>query len=125
MKSGSLINNYVLLLGIFMLAEGIWGLFSDVVFGFMTTNKTHAVIHIALGITGIILSVAHKAYLYCILTGALLVVVGLLYMIPSTKNLSVQLLNLNGFVAVFNVVAGLIALLVAYVGKRYEYINQR
>ena len=124
MKSGSLINNYVLLLGIFMLAEGIWGLFSDVVFGFMTTNTTHAVIHIALGITGIILSVLHKAYLYCILTGALLVVVGLLYMIPATKSLTVQLLNLNGFVAVFNVVAGLIALLVAYVGKRYDYINQ-
>lgn len=123
MKSGKLINNYSLLLGIFLLAEGIWGLFSDVVFGLMTTNVTHAIIHILLGITGVVLSVTHKAFPFCIFAGAILLIAGILYMIPATKSLTVNLLNMNGQVAVFNTVAGLCAFLVAYTGKRYEYVS--
>jgi hypothetical protein len=36
-----------------LLFEGIWGEFSDVVFGVLTTNRIHATIHILLGIVGI------------------------------------------------------------------------
>jgi uncharacterized membrane protein len=123
MKSGSLINNYSLLLGIFLLAEGIWGLFSSTVFTFMTTNLNHAVIHIALGVLGIVLSVTHKAYGYLIFTGSVLAVAGAIYMIPATRYIVVQWFNMNEVVAVFNVVAGLIALMVAYVGNRYMYVS--
>lgn len=123
MKSGSLINNYSLLLGIFLLAEGIWGLFSNTVFTFMTTNLNHAVIHIVLGVAGIVLSITHKAHGYLIVTGLILAIAGALYMIPATTALMVQWLNINEVVAVFNVVAGLIALMVAYVGNRYVYVS--
>lgn len=123
MKSGSLINNYALLLGIFLLSEGIWGLFSTTVFRFMTTNLNHAIIHIVLGAVGIVLSITHKAYGYLIATGLVLAAAGALYMIPATTHLMVRWLNMNEVVAVFNVVAGGIALMVAYVGNRYIYVN--
>jgi len=123
MKSGSLINHYTLLLSIFLLSEGIWGLFSYTVFAFMTTNLTHAVIHIALGITGIFLAINHKTYGYCLIVGSLLAVVGAMYMIPATRAIIVKLLNVNEAVAVFNVVAGGFALLVAYAGERYVQVK--
>jgi len=123
MKTGSLINNYIVLLGISLLAQGIWGLFSETIFAVMTTNLTHAIIHIVLGIAGIVLASRHNAYVYSIFTGALLLAVGGLYMIPSTSWIVVKLFNVNSFVAVFNVIAGGFSLLVAYAGGRYRYIN--
>ena len=45
---------FAILIGLFLLIEGIWGLKSDVVFSVLTTNKTHAIIHIVLGLIGIV-----------------------------------------------------------------------
>lgn len=113
MKSGSLINKYVLLLGIFLLAQGVWGLFSETVFGLFTTNLTHAIIHISLGITGILLAIRHRAYRFSIFVGIVLVAVGALYLIPATTAIVYHLLNLNNMGAVFNVIVGAFALLAA------------
>ncbi len=44
---------FALLVGAFLLIEGVWGLTSPVVFGVLTTNTLHAIIHIVLGIVGI------------------------------------------------------------------------
>ena len=44
---------FAVIIGVFLLIEGIWGEFSDVVFGVLTTNRIHATIHILLGIVGI------------------------------------------------------------------------
>jgi hypothetical protein len=44
---------YAIIIGIFLLIEGVWGEFSDVVFSALTTNRTHATIHLPLGLAGI------------------------------------------------------------------------
>lgn len=113
MKSGSLINQYILLLSIFLLAQGIWGLFSETVFALLTTNLNHAIIHISLGITGIILSIRHRAYQFSIFLGIVLLVAGVLYLVPATTSIMASLLNLNNMGAVVNVLAGSFALLAA------------
>ena len=38
-----MIGTYAIIIGLFLLVEGIWGLFSPVVFGVLTTNMTHAI----------------------------------------------------------------------------------
>jgi uncharacterized membrane protein len=113
MKSGSLINQYILLLSIFLLAQGIWGLFSETVFALLTTNLNHAIIHISLGITGIILSIRRRAYQFSIFVGIVLLIAGILYLVPATTSLMAGLLNLNNMGAVVNVLAGSFALLAA------------
>jgi uncharacterized membrane protein len=113
MISGSLINRYVLLLSLFLLAQGVWGLFSELTFGLLTTNLTHAIIHISLGITGVLLAIRHRAYEFSIFLGIVLFVVGVLYMIPATTAIVYQLLHLNNMGAVFNVIMGGFALLAA------------
>nr|MBA3670702.1 hypothetical protein [Gemmatimonadaceae bacterium] len=47
------LKRFALIVGIFLLVEGVWGMFSRVVFGVLTTNTLHAVIHIVLGLAGI------------------------------------------------------------------------
>lgn len=113
MKSGSLINQYILLLSIFLLAQGVWGLFSETVFALLTTNLNLAIIHISLGITGIILSIRHRAYQFSIFLGIVLLVAGILYLVPATTSIMAGLLNLNNMGAVVNVLDGSFALLAA------------
>lgn len=101
------------ILGIFLLIEGIWGLFSPVVFGVFTTNMLHAVIHIVLGITGIVLSRRAGARGYLIGVGGLLATVGVLYFVPGVTGLIISLLNVNFAVACFNIVVGLASIVMA------------
>ncbi len=96
---------FALLIGAFLLIEGFWGLTSDVVFGVLTTNRTHAIIHIVLG--G-----------FCIFLGALLLAVGALRFVPGAADLIVQLLNVNPAVAVLNIAVGAVALLLAFAGPK-------
>jgi uncharacterized membrane protein len=105
-------------LGIFLLIEGIWGLFSPVVFGVLTTNVVHAVIHILLGITGIFLARRAGARGYLMGVGALLLVVGVLFFVPGISALVTGLLNVNFAVACFNIVVGLVSIAVAFGSQR-------
>ena len=101
------------ILGIFLLIEGVWGLFSPVVFGVFTTNMLHAVIHIVLGITGIVLSRRPGAREYLLGVGGLLALVGVLYFVPGVTGLIISLLNVNFAVACFNIVVGLASIVMA------------
>ncbi len=111
-------RRFTTLLGAFLLIEGIWGLFSPVVFGLLTTNTLHAVIHIALGITGILAGRRGFARPYLLGVGALLLVVGILRFVPGASELVVSLLNVNVAVAYFNIAVGVISLLVALSAPR-------
>ena len=110
------------ILGIFLLIEGIWGLFSPVVFGVLTTNRLHAVIHIVLGITGIVLSRRAGARGYLLGVGGLLAVVGVLFFVPGVSGLVVGLLNVSFAVACFNIVVGLVCIAVALSARRDEVV---
>jgi hypothetical protein len=106
------------ILGIFLLIEGIWGLFSPVVFGVLSTNRFHAVIHIILGILGIMLARRPGARTYLLTVGGLLAVVGILFFLPGISGVVVSLLNVNFAVACFNLVVGLLCIAVALSGRR-------
>lgn len=101
-------------IGCFLLVEGMWGLFSEVVFGFLTTNLLHATIHIILGLVGISLGKKDKARGYCIFLGALLIAVGFLRFIPGINTILIDLLNVNIAVALVNIIIGFMALGVVY-----------
>jgi len=103
-----------LIISAFLLIEGVWGLFSPVVFGVLTTNHAHAIIHIVLGLGGLI--AWWKRYLKSFFgfLGSLLIVGSLLWFLPATRDLPRDLLNVNLMVAVVNLILGLIALVIAF-----------
>ncbi len=104
------IDILTMIVSIFLFLEGVWGLFSPVVFGIFSTNMLHAVIHLALGATGIFLSARARSREFAVFLGALLLLVGILYYIPDIGDLVVKLLNLNSSVAVFNIIVGVVLL---------------
>ncbi|MBA3385267.1 MAG: DUF4383 domain-containing protein [Chthoniobacterales bacterium] len=106
---------FAIIIGLFLMVEGLWGLTSDVVFGGLTTNRTHAIIHIVLGVIGILAGWKNRARGFCIFLGILLLAVGVLRFVPGVSDLIVQLLNVNNAVAWLNIVVGAVALLVAFV----------
>ncbi len=111
-------STFAIIVGLFLLIEGIMGLSSPVVFEILSTNRTHAVIHILLGLTGIGLGAKGMARGYCIFLGILLLVVGIFYFVPGVCEIIVEILNVNQAVALVNIVIGIVALLVAYMPRK-------
>ncbi len=107
------VDIFAMLIGAFLLIEGICGLKSEVVFGVLTTNHTHAIIHILLGLTGLVTGMMRRARGFCIFLGILLVAVGVLWFVPGVRETIVSILNVNQAVAILNIVVGAIALLVS------------
>ena len=106
-------SRFATIIGAFLLIEGVWGLFSPVVFGVLTTNMLHASIHIVLGIIGIYTGMKGGARGFSLYLGILLVAVGVMRFLPVLGDITVSLLNVNQAVAIFNIVVGLIAIGVA------------
>ncbi len=109
---------FVIIIGVFLLIEGIWGEFSDVVFGVLTTNRVHATIHILLGIVGIYTGLKGGSRSFLTFLGILLAAVGVLWFVPGIHDLIVSILNANRAVAVFNIIVGIVSLIVAFVPAR-------
>ena len=109
---------FAIIIGVFLLIEGIWGEFSDVVFGVLTTNRVHATIHILLGIVGIYTGLKGGAKGFLIFLGILLAAVGALWFVPGLGELIVSILNVNRAVAVFNIIVGIASLVIAFVSPR-------
>ncbi len=109
---------FAILIGAFLLIEGLWGLTSDVVFGVLTTNRTHAIIHIGLGLVGLFVGWQQRARGFCIFLGILLLAVGLLRFLPGASDLIVQILNVNVAVAWLNIAVGAVALLLAFAAPK-------
>ncbi len=111
---------FAIVIGAFLLLEGIWGLTSPVVFGVLTTNLTHAIIHIVLGLIGIAAGLRQQARGFCIFLGTLLLAVGLLRFVPGASDLIVSILNVNVAVAWLNIIVGGLALLLSLGGRKSE-----
>ncbi|MEJ7746599.1 MAG: DUF4383 domain-containing protein [Luteimonas sp.] len=109
----SISSGYAMTVGVFLLIEGVWGLFSPVVFGVLTTNLTHAVIHMVLGIVGIWAGLKGRARGFLLCLGALLLAVGILWFVPGIRELIISILNVNQAVAIVNIVVGILALVIA------------
>lgn len=109
---------FAIIIGVFLLIEGIWGETSDVVFGVLTTNRIHATIHILLGIVGIYTGLKGGSRGFLIFLGILLALVGVLRFVPGINDLIVSILNVNYAVAYFNIAVGIILLIVAFMSNR-------
>lgn len=111
-------NGFAILVGLFLIVEGVWGLSSPIVFGVLSTNMTHAIIHIVLGLIGIVTGWMGRARGFCIFLGVLLLAVGILRFVPGADDLLVRLLNVNIAVAWLNIVVGAVALLLSFTGQQ-------
>ena len=109
---------FTILLGLFLLIEGFWGLSSQVVFGSLPTNTTHAVIHIILGIAGIWMGSTGRPRGFLFFSGFLLLVVGALHFVPDAGELLADLLNVNRAVAWVNIATGALSIIIAMASKR-------
>lgn len=114
-RSDGACGAFALVVGAFLLVEGIWGLSSPVVFGVLTTNLLHAVIHIVLGVIGLWTGLRTGARRFCLFLGVLLVVVGALWFVPGVGSIITSLLNVNAAVAYLNLGVGALALVLALV----------
>jgi hypothetical protein len=108
---------YTLTVSIFLLIEGVWGLFTPVIFGFLTSNLLHAVIHIVLGVCGILAARTAHARGFLIFLGVLLLAVGVLWFVPPFTDLLARTLNLDEAVAILNILVGALSLAMAAKGS--------
>ena len=122
-RSNPVNNVFSIILGAFLMLEGVWGLFSEVVFGMFTTNTVHAVIHILLGIAGIVLGIKQNAGGFCTLLGVFLLCVSAIWFTLGPDSFLIRLLNVNQPVAVLNAVVGLLSLAVVYYRRPNELKN--
>lgn len=117
-REGGISSTFATLVGAFLLVEGIWGMFSPVVFGVLTTNVLHASIHIVLGLIGIWTGMKGGSRGFLTFLGVLLLAVGVLRFVPVAGELLASLLNVNTAVALFNIVVGIVSLVVARTSSR-------
>jgi hypothetical protein len=110
----ALSSSLTLLISAFLLLEGIWGLFSPVVYWVLTTNRAHAVIHIALGASGLVARRSGAIKGYFGFLGSLLVVVAVIWFVPAWREVPRSLFNINWQVAALNFIIGLVALAIAF-----------
>lgn len=113
---------FALIAGTFYLIDGIWGLFSPITFGALSTNLLHTIIHIAMGLTGLYAARATGARLWCTVVGSIVLPVGILYFVPAVNGLLVSLFNLNKTVSILNIVLGVVALGVAQLSPKTNTI---
>ncbi len=107
------VNVFAIALGLFLVIEGLWGMFSPMVFWVFSTNILHAIIHLVLGVTAIYLGARNQARKFMLFTGVLLLTVGILYFIPGADELVIRFFNVNDAVAYLNIIAGIAAILLA------------
>ena len=117
-KSQGAAAPFAMIAGIFYLTDGIWGLFSPITFGVLSTNLLHTIIHIAMGVLGMYAARTHFARMWCMGVGLVVLPVGVLYFVPGISQLLVSLFNVNQAVSILNVVAGITALLIGRLPSR-------
>ena len=107
-------RRFATILGAFLVIEGVWGMFSPVVFGILPTNTLRASIHLVLGLLGLWASRSDRARTYLVWAGSVLLLVGVLRFIPVASVYVASLLNVDTNVAIVNIVLGLAARWIAF-----------
>ena len=101
---------FAFVVGVFLVIEGLWGLFSPVVFGALTTSILHSVMHFVLGLAGIATGMQSRPSGFLIFLGVLLLTVGVMRFMPDTSAFVVRTLAVNQPVAMVHIVVGGVAL---------------
>lgn len=110
-------------LSLFLLLEGSWGLASPVVLGIFTTNRAHAIIHLVLGVIGLLAWRKGFTKSYLGFVGSLLIVVAFLWFLPPTRSVPAGLLRVNLAVAIFNLLVGAGAIFVAATARTVRRVS--
>ena len=106
-----------LLVGALLVVEGVWGLFSQEVFGILTINHTRAVIHLLLGL-GAWWASSRGAVSYLTFLGLVVSAVAVLWAMPATRGLIFEILAVNRPGAILDGVVGPVCLLTALLTPR-------
>ena len=105
---------FTLLVSLWMLLEGGLGLFKPALLGILTTNPGQAAAYVVLGIAGLLVRArANILYRYLCFLGSLLIMVAFFWVLPPTRYLPSDLLNVNWAGALLNFVIGAASLTVA------------
>lgn len=86
---------FAALVGAVLVVEGVWGLFSNEVFGIMTINRTRALIHLGLGLGAIVAAWRGRPLGYLTTLGGLLLAVAIVWSLPATQPFMTDLLAIN------------------------------
>ena len=100
-----------LLLALFLLVEGAWGLVRPPAFGFLETNMLRAGIHLVLGIVGLMILRTGQVRGYLKVVGTLVLLVGAGWFVPVIGDIIRSLLAVDKNGALIDIALGLIALL--------------
>lgn len=112
-----LTRRFTYAMGSFLFVSGVWGFVSPLVLGFLTSNPRRAIIETLLGLIGLKLALTRVTYEYLMLTGALLVAIGVAAFLPGTREFAVALLAASPAVGSVYLVLGGAAILLASTGK--------
>lgn len=113
MRKAGLLRIVTLIIGIIFLILGISGLLSNEVFGWFTTNSFQACIQILIAVAAFV-SFAGKNYRpFLKFLGIILMLVGLIWFLGIGGDWLVRIFNINRPLAIFNLVIGLIVLVLA------------
>jgi len=105
---------FALLVSAWMLIEGGMGLIKSAALGILTTNPGQAGGYVVLGIAGLLARPrANILYRYLCFLGSLLIMVAFFWVLPPTRNIPRDLLNINWAGALLNFVIGAASLTVA------------
>jgi hypothetical protein len=104
-------SGFLIFVGALLVIEGLWGMFSDQVFGLLTINRTRAAIHLALGIGAIVAARRGRPLGYLTTLGGILLAVAVLSSIPATQAFMTKTLAVNQAGAVVDAVLGVACLL--------------
>lgn len=114
-------KTYSVVMGIFLLTQGIWSFINPMIFGVFTGNIIAAIVNIILGITGIWFGNFRSSRMYNLLLGILLLGISSLWYIDGSEGIIKQLLNVNEPVIYLNTIAGSVALLLGIITPRRKH----
>lgn len=106
-----------LLLSLFLLIEGGWGLIHPPAYGFLQTNLLRAAIHLVFGILGLIILRSGQVKGYLKLVGTIVLLVGLGYFLPVIGDIVRSLLAVDKNGALIDIALGVVSLLAARAEK--------
>jgi len=107
-----------MVIGLVLVAVGIWGFFSEPILGIFTVNTLQNIVHIAVGALAIFF--ASKAFFTKIVLGYGFLVLGVLGFIPGVKEVLASLLLINTADNILHLVIGVVSVGLAHGHKEEE-----
>ena len=110
-------KTFALVLGIVLLAVGVWGFFTDSILGIFGVNALQSVLHVIAGLFGLYVGTSGAGKGYNLTIGGIGIVLAVLGFVSTTAGLLAQYLGINQATTVLHLTIGVVSLLVAYTVK--------